>query len=964
MKSSFAPFAYVILSLLAIPASAQFLETPTAPPPSLKEQALPIVVETISGKDVVDEGTPDGANGFIKDEAAAILLGKAFYWDMQTGSDGVACATCHYHAGADARDTNQLSPGLKGGNALFDATATGGGGPNYPLNTADYPFHQLDNPAVRNSSVLFDSDDVTSSQGTFDASFNDINSGDADDDCTINSPDSSGFHLNNINVRQVEPRNTPTVINAAFNHRNFWDGRANNIFNGVDPFGQRNTAARVLENQSGSVAQIQVAFENSALASQSVGPPTSDFEMSCSGRNFLKIGKKMVSLKALADQRVHPSDSVLGGMSAHPKDGLDGSGNNGIAYSTLIEAAISDRFWNSNALFDVNKNQIGAGSPSNTDEYTLMEANFSLIWGLAIQAYERTLISDDAPYDQWAEASDDRSPTIENTKGILTEAQMRGMNLFFTNAIGERGNCSTCHQGPAFSTATFPFTEEEESGEFPEREQLVERMRMGDGFTFTENLFRFRVSGDGTVGGMALSGTAGSRELPSIYPATVGGDITLNGVQCKVESFLMNQDRTQPPPTLGSGIPPEPPGPSQYADYSTKDAVVRVSGCVPFIPGPPIAQLEIRIIDGGPGNDTAEILPVIFGGLPAPCPVCYPIPAAYAPAIASGSVDGDFNLSGPTVYDTAFYNIGVRPTAEDIGVGGMDDFGNPLSVTKQWTNQLLGIAAPDAQAIETLNFARVVEPFSWYGDSVFFPGGFDGYAWLTHKLVTNPDYPGAECRAGFGGPVLPFPDQGTCEANGGTWLVQSEFINWPQFFPPKPGRGDEAVPAYDPFGQPPFFIPNVANSAAIVNMSTGVDGAFKTPILRNVTLTAPYFHNGGQLTLKQVVQFYNRGGDFAIENLGDLSPNIHPLGLAEGDLDDLVAFLDALTDQRVACEMAPFDHPEIRIAEGARGGGGSVTEDKKNKGQSKDQLELIQAVGAGGRAANYAPCIDQENFLD
>jgi hypothetical protein len=111
------------------------------------------------------------------------------------------------------------------------------------------------------------------------------------------------------------------------------------------------------------------------------------------------------------------------------------------------------------------------------------------------------------------------------------------------------------------------------------------------------------------------------------------------------------------------------------------------------------------------------------------------------------------------------------------------------------------------------------------------------------------------------------------------------------------------------------------------------------------------------------VEFYDRGGDFAMENLGDLAPNIHPLNLDNGQVDDIVAFLEALTDARVTCEQAPFDHPAIRIANGARGGGGVATEDKKNPGQSKDQLELIQAVGAGGRPANFAPCIDQENFL-
>ena len=975
MNASLLRFAAIFLIAWTQFASAQFLETASPPPPSAKDLALPVVVEKISGLPVVDEATPDGANGFIKDLDAAILLGKAAFWDMQVGSDGVACATCHYHAGADARDTNQLNPGTNGGNGIFDPTGSGGGGPNETLTADDFPFHQLIDPADRDSAVIFDTDDVASSQGTFAANFVDVVPGDsgkdgrADDDCTIVSPDPFGFHLNNINVRRVEPRNTPTVINAAFNHRNFWDGRANNIFNGVDPFGQRNTAARVIEMQGSSAVQIQVAFENASLASQSVGPPTSDFEMSCSGRNFMKIGKKVISLEALQGQRVHPNDSVLGAVSAHPKDGLDGPGNNGIVYATLIENAIADRFWDSNKLFDAAKNEIGTGSPSNTDEYTLMEANFSLIWGLAIQEYLRTLISNDAPYDQWAEdpGNEERSTDESNGRSILSEAQMRGMHLFFTNeldpvtTIGKRANCSTCHQGPLFSTATFPFTIEEESGEFPEQEQLVERMRRGDGVTIIENLLRYFVSGSGTTSIGDIAGTAGSRELPSYYPATVGGDISLNGTACKVTSFLLNQDRVpgapdgnapSPPGPVPRTPPPEPPGPSDFADYSTKDAVFRMS-CNPFAP-----DIEVTIIDNGPGPvDTITVATVVFEGVRTPFPGSYPFLFGAEPVVIPiGGGVGDFTIENPVVYDTAFYNIGVRPTAEDPGVGATDAFGNPLSFTQQWINQLLGVPAPDADAVASLNFARVAEPFNWYGDSAFFPGGFAGYAWLTHRLEPNPAYPGASCVAGFGGPPLPFPDQATCEANGGTWLIAAEFNNIPQFFPPRPGRGDDAVPAYSP----PF---NTANYQAILDMSKAIDGAFKVPNLRNVTLTAPFFHNGGQLTLEQVVEFYNRGGDFAIENLGDLAPNIHPLGLDAGQIADIVAFMEALTDERVRCEMAPFDHPEIRIANGARGGGGFVTEDNKNKGQSKDQLELIQAVGAGGRPGNSAPCIDQENFL-
>lgn len=95
------------------------------------------------------------------------------------------------------------------------------------------------------------------------------------------------FHVNGIGVRKVEPRHTPTVINAVFNFRNFWDGRANNVFNGVDPFGLRNGNAVVFK-KNGAIRKVDL--RNSSLASQAVGPPMSDFEMICTGRQFAKFG--------------------------------------------------------------------------------------------------------------------------------------------------------------------------------------------------------------------------------------------------------------------------------------------------------------------------------------------------------------------------------------------------------------------------------------------------------------------------------------------------------------------------------------------------------------------------------------------------------------------------------------------------------------------------------------------------
>jgi cytochrome c peroxidase len=67
---------------------------------------------------------------------------------------------------------------------------------------------------------------------------------------------------------------------------------------------------------------------------------------------------------------------------------------------------------------------------------------------------------------------------------------------------------------------------------------------------------------------------------------------------------------------------------------------------------------------------------------------------------------------------------------------------------------------------------------------------------------------------------------------------------------------------------------------------------YKTPTLRGVALTAPYMHNGSIATLREVVEFYNKGGTPADPTLSD---KIKPLKLSEQQIDDVVAFLKALS---------------------------------------------------------------------
>lgn len=82
-------------------------------------------------------------------------------------------------------------------------------------------------------------------------------------------------------------------------------------------------------------------------------------------------------------------------------------------------------------------------------------------------------------------------------------------------------------------------------------------------------------------------------------------------------------------------------------------------------------------------------------------------------------------------------------------------------------------------------------------------------------------------------------------------------------------------------------------------------GAFRVPSLRYTAYTYPYMHNGMLETLRDVVEFYNDGGgenEFAAYKT-DL---IQPLGLTDGQMDDLVAFLESLSGE----EIIPED-PEI-----------------------------------------------------
>jgi cytochrome c peroxidase len=618
---------------------------------------------------------PPNLADFVADKQTAIVLGKALFWDQQASSDNsMACASCHFHAGADNRLKNQLNPGQAGGSNVFNAAASGNkGGANYTLTAADFPFHRLSDPNDRESVVMFDSDDVAGSSGVFNTDYK-KNLGIVEQQTYY--PDGV-FQVGTTETRRVTGRNAPTVINAALNFRNFWDGRANFVFNGVTPFGPRDQDAQIwvddwYTDRNGTPVQravkAYVRIPYAALASQAVGPALSAFEMSGASRAFSDLGHKMLGARPLVNQQVSTTDGVLG-KSRHPF----GYGLN-TTYEALIKKAFQPEYWQvPDATF-----RASSGLP-----YRQIEANFSLFWGLAIQLYESTLVSDDSRFDRYAGGD----------KTQFTAQEQLGLSIF----TSDRGKCVNCHKGAEFTGAST-------------------RMVIGS-----------RDDSDGPI-----------------------------------ENMLM-------------------------------------------------------------GDHTSAI------------------------------------------YDNGFYNIGVTPASQDVGVGGTDPWGNPLSFAREFKNLLKGIFA------------------------------FDSY---THSL-----------------------DPCVWQAVGGCTAVRSP------------------------------------------DMRDAVDGSFKTPTLRNIELTGPYFHSGSYGTLEQVVEFYNRGGNMRQTPGGDTTghgsngsnfdSDVMRLNLSAAEKTALVAFLKSLTDDRVRYEKAPFDHPSLKVPNGHKGDNTAVQTTDGVK--AIDEFMSLPAVGATGLAAPIKP---------
>jgi len=419
---------------------------------------------------IVGTATTDGKTGL----EWALVLGKALFWDQQAGSDGVACASCHFNAGADIRLTNQLSPGVNditvgtGGDRLFGSTRSDTGQvalgrmpsgvratPNYTLKATDFPLHRLADEADRNASIVTTTNDIVSSQGAFAAPFTSVSPSTGVETCGTASADL--FHVAGRPARQVAKRQSSPTINAVFNRRTLWDGSANNIFNGVGAFGMRDIAGDpnkrlIVVNSAGQPELGFLQLRNASLASQAVGPAVNSIEMSCLGRRMSDLGRKLMapSIRPLARQTIDPTDTVLAGLIDPSGSGLAAQHN----YLTLVQRAFDPKYWNASGRFAITDGVLTTAR--GRAGYTQIESNWSMFWGIAILLYEATLVSDTSEFDGLLASGlltirDIRTgPPFDCTaNGSVDALLLRGCELFFRERGASPGGagCNNCHGG-------------------------------------------------------------------------------------------------------------------------------------------------------------------------------------------------------------------------------------------------------------------------------------------------------------------------------------------------------------------------------------------------------------------------------------------------------------------------------------------------------------------------------------
>lgn len=703
------PFGEIVTTTIALAAmvfaagavQAQRWEPPAVGP--LGQVAVPDVnrLGLLDGTGLQLDGTKFPKVTQAQKQERLRQLGKALFWDMQVGGDGIqSCASCHFHAGADNRRTNQVNP--HGPNAGNDAGETHDllGGPNGSLSLNQYlpatrPNRGLlaSEGAVRNAgssadaadgapgaqgskpSATLDINDIVSSQGVRAGSFLGV-SGSRVDSHTLATSD-PGFDLGaGQTARRVPGRNSPSVINAVYNLRNFWDGRAEAFFNGVNPLGFRDPDARVKAYVNSTLVSETLRIPFSSLASQAVGPIGSDVEMAFSGRANRDLGRKLLAggVVPLAGQRVSCSDSLLATLT---DCSADGTSNRGLTlaggYAAWIDEIFDPRF-TAAVCVDGNGQAATCGTAG---AYSLKEYNFALFFGLAVQAYEASLTTEQTMVD-----------LLVGGVATGTVVNQSGRNMLTVNVAGL--SLEQCIARAAF-------------GNKPAQQQVAENLCTqhyaqfihpkavtgAESQTATDGL----LPSEAPIGGCASPRTATTLATPACSPNLANARLSMRAVNRGLGRFFAG---------------------------ATKCGICHAN--------PEFSLATVSALTG-------------FGAAPLP-----PLPPGQLRKIAPEAVmERMLAANGtPAVYDAGFYNIAVRPTPEDWSQGGQIG-GVPLSFNR--LGEVLSGGQPSRFAAVPLDGAAIAKvgaeiPLLWIPTS---PTNLTPRA-FPFRVACAPDLLGAGCN--------------------------------------------------------------------------------------------------------------------------------------------------------------------------------------------------------------------------
>jgi cytochrome c peroxidase len=225
-----------------------------------------------------------------------------------------------------------------------------------------------------------------------------------------------------------------------------------------------------------------------------------------------------------------------------------------------------------------------------------------------------------------------------------------------------------------------------------------------------------------------------------------------------------------------------------------------------------------------------------------------------------------------TAYNTQFMWDGRKKSLEDQALGPMkaaDEMNTDFPAVIERLRTLPGYRAMFAKAYpgEPIGEETLAKALAAFERSVISrDSAFDRWLAGDVRALTPEQYRGFR--------VFTDPQKGNCAAcHSGPNFTDNGFHNI--------GLASK--------GSPDLGRYNVRKVAAM-------RGAFKTPTLRDIELTAPYFRDGSATTLRQVVDHYARGGD----DRSNISGDVKVLQLSEQEKDDLVAFMRALTGRQTA----------------------------------------------------------------